>query len=59
LGLTFVKLEVGQFYIIPRMIPLGIPARTFVTSFVSGAYQERKVVAGGIPITHPKPATII
>jgi hypothetical protein len=28
------------------MIFPGIPARTFATSFISGAYQERKVVAG-------------
>jgi hypothetical protein len=48
-----------QFIVMLRTISPGIPARTFVTSFVSGADQERKVVAGGIPITHPKPATIL
>jgi hypothetical protein len=38
-----------------RMIFPGIPTRTFVTSFFSGAYQERKVCGGAIAITHPKP----
>jgi hypothetical protein len=33
--------EVEQFYIMLRMIFPGIPARTFATSFFSGAYQER------------------
>jgi len=44
-----------QFYIMPRMIFPGIPARTFVTSFVSGAYQERKGCGGAIAITQFKP----
>jgi hypothetical protein len=32
-----------QFYIMLRMIFPGIPARTFATSFFSGAYQERSL----------------